>query len=337
MARSNSSLSESAQRKVNDALRILDAAGIDVNALTPRRRHRLALAFLALSNIRPDDRWSDAAVWSSSDHSLTSREAITFWNTHYGENISSGSYDDVRRKEFVLLREAGLAIPSAADPGANTNNPTRRWAIAESAGRLTREFGTARWPGAVGAFVAEHGTLADRVDRHRNLKRPGVVIRLGGGTPLNLSPGPHNDLQRRVVEEFFPRFAPDSEILYIGDTTKKILHRNDLRLAELGFFDLEHGRLPDIVAFDSVRNWILLVEAVHSSNPMTSLRHLELERLTTRCTSPRVYVSAFATRAEFRRWITDIAWETEVWIADVPEHLVHFDGEKFLGPYLAPD
>ena len=304
-----------------------------MDALTERRQHRLALALLALSNIRPRDQWRGAAVWGPSNHCLTSRETIRFWNTHYGENVSSGSYDDVRREEFIVLREAGLAIPSAANPDANTNNPTRRWAIAETAGRLTREFGTRRWSRAVDAFIAENGTLEDRINRNRKLKRPGVVITLNRGDLLRLGPGPHNDLQRQVVEDFLPRFAPDSKILYVGDTIQKILHRDDTQLNALGFFDLEHGRLPDIVAFDSIRNWILLIEAVHSSNPMTPLRHLELERLTARCAHPRVYVSAFATRISFRRWISRIAWETEVWIADDPEHLIHFNGENFLGPY----
>ncbi len=154
-----------------------------------------------------------------------------------------------------------------------------------------------------------------------------------GSPPLEFSPGPHNDLQRMVVEEFFPRFAPRSEILYIGDSAAKVLHRDQQKLDTLGFFVLEHDRLPDIVAYDSVRNWILLVEAVHSSNPIAPLRHLELERLTQECTHPRVYVSAFATRDAFRVWVKEIAWETEVWIADKPDHLIHFDGERFLGPY----
>lgn len=333
MVKSSSSLSTAGRRKIDDALRILAAAGIDVGGLTTRRRHRLALALLALSNVRPRDKWSTAAAWGTSDHSLTSREAIKFWNAHYGEDISSGSYDDVRRKDFVYLREAGLAIPSAANPDANTNSPTRRWAVAEAAGRLTREFGTRRWPRAVDSFIAEEGTLADRVNRYRDLKRPGVIITLSNGRRLSLAPGLHNDLQRQVVEGFLPRFAPDSEVLYVGDTSKKILHRDVQKLNALGFFDLEHGRLPDIVAHDSKRNWILLIEAVHSSNPMAPLRHLELERLTAHCIHPRVYVSAFATRASFRAWITEIAWETEVWIADDPDHLIHFDGEKFLGPY----
>ena len=332
MAKSSSSRSTAAREKIDDALQILAAAGIDVDGLTPRRKHRLALALLALSNVRPSDRWPSAAAWGSSDHSLTSREAIDFWNAHYGENISSGSYDDVRRKDFAVLREAGLAIPSAANPDANTNNPTRRWAIAEAAGPLTRGFGTRRWSRVVTRFIAAHGTLAERMNRYRDLKRPGVAITLSNGRTLRLTPGPHNDLQRQVVEDFFPRFAPDSQVLYIGDTSKKILHRDDERLSALGFFELEHGRLPDIVAFDSTRKWILLIEAVHSSNPMAPLRHLELERLTAQCIHPRVYVSAFATKASFREWISEIAWETEVWIARDPDHLIHFNGEKFLGP-----
>ena len=333
MAKSSSSLSTAGRQKVNDALGILAAAGIDLDALTARRRHRLALALLALSNIRPGDRWPAATVWGSSEHSLTTREAITFWNDHYGEKISSGSYDDVRRKEFAVLREAGLAIPSAADPDANTNNPTRRWAIAEAAGDLTREFGTPRWSAAVDAFIAEHGTLAERMNRNRALKRPGVVITLSNGRRLHLAGGPHNDLQRRIIEEFLPRFAPDSKVLYVGDASHKILYRDVQRLRALGFFELEHGRLPDIVAFDSARKWILLIEAVHTSNPMERVRHLELERLTKQCIHPRVYVSAFSTKESFRKWIVEIAWETEVWIASDQDHLIHFNGEKFLGPY----
>ena len=179
--------------------------------------------------------------------------------------------------------------------------------------------------------------MLTRPNRYRDLKRPGLTITLSNGQVLRLAPGPHNDLQRQVVEEFLPRFAPDSQVLYIGDSSKKILHRDDQRLTALGFFELEHGRLPDIVAFDPTRKWILLIEAVHSSNPMAPLRHLELERLTAECCHPRVYVSAFATKASFRNWISEIAWETEVWIARDADHLIHFNGERFLGPYPAAD
>lgn len=319
--------------RIQEALEILAAAGIDLDSRTARRRERLALALLALSNVRPTSAWSDAAVWELSDHALTSREAIEFWNSHYGENISSGSYDDVRRIEFVCLREAAIAISSAGDPGANLNSPTRRWAIAPAAGDLLREYGRSDWPVAVCAFIAKHGTLQDRVNRGRARSASQVDITLSDGSLVLLDSGPHNAIQKSVVEQFLPRFAPDAKILYIGDARKKIVHLDKHRLSELGFFEMAKGRLPDIVAVDDQRRWILLIEAVHSSNPMEHLRHLELERLTQGCTYPRVYVSAFATMGVLRRWLKDVAWETEVWVAEHPDHLIHFDGVRFLGPY----
>ena len=36
------------------------------------------------------------------------------------------------------------------------------------------------------------------------------------------------------------------------------------------------------------------------------------------------------TRPSF---ISHISWETEAWIAKAPDHLIHFNGERFLGPY----
>ncbi|HBH30925.1 MAG TPA: hypothetical protein DDX81_03355, partial [Desulfofustis sp.] len=47
----------------------------------------------------------------------------------------------------------------------------------------------------------------------------------------------------------------------------------------------------------------------------------------------RVYVTAFPNRSLMARYLADIAWETEVWVSDAPSHLIHFNGERFLGPY----
>ncbi|MFS2517149.1 MULTISPECIES: BsuBI/PstI family type II restriction endonuclease [Parabacteroides] len=30
--------------------------------------------------------------------------------------------------------------------------------------------------------------------------------------------------------------------------------------------------------------------------------------------------------------MADIAWETEVWIAENPGHMIHFNGDRFIGP-----
>jgi hypothetical protein len=31
--------------------------------------------------------------------------------------------------------------------------------------------------------------------------------------------------------------------------------------------------------------------------------------------------------------ISQIAWESEVWIPEDPDHMIHFNPEEFLGPY----
>jgi type II restriction enzyme len=167
----------------------------------------------------------------------------------------------------------------------------------------------------------------------RRRQQSKVPVKLPSGQSLELSFGPHNDLQKAVVEEFLPRYARGAEILYIGDTSKKALLLEEKRLKALGFFELAHDALPDIVAYDAARNWLFLIEAVHSSNPISQLRHLMFERMTEKCTAPRVYVSAFRDKQSFREWLIEISWETEVWLAESPDHLVHFNGENFLGPH----
>ncbi|MDR1021675.1 MAG: restriction endonuclease, partial [Prevotellaceae bacterium] len=148
-----------------------------------------------------------------------------------------------------------------------------------------------------------------------------------------LSLGEHNDLQKAIIEEFLPRFGKDCTVLYIGDTANKILHIEEDRLKELNFFELLHDELPDIIAYDETNNWLYLIEAVHSSGPMNEIRVLELKKMLKSCTADLIFVTCFQTKDIFRRWAKDIAWETEAWIADNPDHLIHFNGHKFLGAY----
>ena len=69
-----------------------------------------------------------------------------------------------------------------------------------------------------------------------------------------------------------------------------------------------------------------LIEAVTSHGPVSPKRYYELEKMLSHVPATRVYVSAFPNFKEFKTHITDIAWETEVWISDVPDHLIHFNG-----------
>ena len=183
-----------------------------------------------------------------------------------------------------------------------------------------------RFPGGNGFARRSHGTTAAAAK---------VLVKLPSSTTLELSLGPRNDLQKAIIEEFLPRYGHGAEVLYIGDTAKKsLLPVEEAKLKTFGFFELVHDELPDVVAYDAARNWLFLVEAVPPSNPISKLRHLTLERMTEKCTAAKVYVSVFRDRQSLRNWLIEISWETKVWLAESPDHLIHFNGEQFLGPYV---
>ena len=139
-----------------------------------------------------------------------------------------------------------------------------------------------------------------------------------------------------MVNVFGPKFAPGAVLLYLGDAANKLLHLDEGKLDQLGVPLTEHDKLPDVVLYDEERNWLFLVEAVTSHGPVTPKRFEELEATLKDCTATRVYVSAFPEFRQFKRHADTIAWETEVWLAEIPDHLIHFNGDKFLGPKESP-
>ena len=166
----------------------------------------------------------------------------------------------------------------------------------------------------------------------RERQRRLVPVTLPDGQEVLLSPGRHNEVQRAIVEEFAPRFAPGAHLLYLGDTEKKNLIVDSARLEDLGIPITDHDKLPDVVLYDAERQWIFLVEAVTSHGPVSPSRRIALEDMLSGCDAGAVYVTAFPDFAEFRKHMGNVAWETEVWLCDAPDHLIHYDGERFLGP-----
>lgn len=318
------------QKRLDEALAILVALGIPLEGMTPRRKARLAKAFMALADLKPSTPWS-AAKDNRSEHRLQSRQIIDYVNTHWGESISPGSYDDIRRKDLLLPVEAGIVLKSAKNPDANTNDGTRGFAIDPMAAEVIRTFGTNRWTAAVEAFMRARPSLAAQLKRARGLAQ--IPIQIDAQTRLAFSPGKHNELQKAIIEAFLPCFGFGAQILYVGDTAKKDLFLDKVRLKKLQFFELSHESLPDVVAYSEAKNWLYLIEAVTTANPITELRRNILLRAAAQCTADIILVTAFPDRQTYRKFAHEIAWETEVWIADAPEHMIHFNGDKFLGPH----
>ena len=319
-----STKSKPVQKIINEALEILESVGIPMDK-TERALERMAVCFLAVSGVTKD--WKKA----QENTNLKSRAIITYVNANFEEKISSGSYDDIRRKDLKLLVLADIVENSGVNKGSATNDPTRGYVLQTDFKKLIVTFNTDSWKKSLKAFNKNKPSLADILARKRNIEK--IPIKLPNGKPLELSLGEHNILQKEIIEQFLPRFGSDCIVLYIGDTSNKSLHIDTEELKKLNFFELSHDELPDIIAYSKKNNWLYLIEAVHSSGPMSETRVLELKKMLKKCKAELIFVTSFLKRTDFRKWMLDVAWETEVWIADNPDHLVHFNGHKFLGAY----
>lgn len=320
-----STKSDSIQKMINEALEILESVGIPLNTKTERGMEKMAVCFLAVAGIKDD--WSKAVE----NTNLKSRAIINIVNENFEEKISSGSYDDIRRKDLKLLVLADIIVNSGVNKGSATNDPTRGYALHPDFKSLIVTFGTTKWKKTLNAFNANKPSLSEILSRKRNLEQ--IPVKLPSGKPLELSLGEHNVLQKEIIEQFLPRFGSDCNVLYIGDTSNKSLHIEMEELKKLNFFELSHDELPDIIAYSKRNNWLYLIEAVHSSGPMSEIRVHQLKKLLKDTKAEIIFVTAFLNRNEFRKWVMDVAWETEVWIADNPDHMIHFNGHKFLGAY----
>lgn len=320
-----SSKSEPIKKLINEALDILESVGIPIETKTERGLERMAVCFLAIAGVTKD--------WKSADCNkyLKTRDIINFVNLNFEEKISSGSYDDIRRKDLKLLVIADIVVNSGDNKSSATNDPTRGYSIHPDLKGLITCYETKKWKQELAKFNVNRPSLSEQLSRKRLIEK--IPIKLPNGKALKLSWGEHNQLQKQIIEQFLPRFGSDCEVFYIGDTSHKMSHIEEKELSQIGFFELSHDKLPDIIAFSRNNNWLYLIEAVYSSGPMSEIRVFELKKLLKECSAELIFVTAFLTKTDFKKWMVDIAWETEVWIAETPDHLVHFNGHKFLGAY----
>lgn len=309
--------------KIREAQAALDALG-----LPPAQQIEIAaLTLLALVELGPDDSWSAA----QRNPRTVSKGIMAFIAERYGKVYAPNTRETVRRQVLHQFLQARLVDYNPFEPDLPTNSPRAHYAINVLALDALRAYGTSVWQEKVGAFVAAHGSLAVAYAGRRSSGKL-VPLTLPDGRRIELSPGRHNEVQKAVVELFAPRFAPDGRLLYLGDTARKTVVMESAALAELGLPTNEHDKLPDVVLYDAARRWLFLIEAVSSHGPMSPKRVIELSERLAGKQAGLVFVSAFPDMATFRRHMKAIAWETEVWLADAPDHMIHFNGDRFLGP-----
>ena len=311
-----------AQEKIDQAVAALRALGLPREQLNERS----ALTLLSLLDLRPETEWRNA---SSPLRGIT--EMMDYFAQHFGKRYAPNTRETVRRYTVHQFMQAALVTQNPDDSSRPTNSPKNVHQIEELALNILRTFGTDAWPGNVKAHLTSVETLRNRYAREREMAR--VPIQLAPGQTITLSPGGQNVLVEQIISEFCPRFTPAGSLIYVGDTADKWAFFDRDALGALGIVVEEHGKMPDVIVYRSDKHWLVLIEAVTSHGPIGPKRHAELEDLFGRSTAGLVFVTTFLDRRTLVRHLGDIAWETEVWIAEAPTHMIHFNGERFLGPH----
>ena len=312
-------------RQIQEARHLLAQLNFDPE----RSNERSALVLLALLGLTPDTAWADAA-----SPRLRTVEIMAWLRTHYGKDYKPNTRETIRRFTLHQFADALLVEQNPDQPDRPVNSPKWCYQIHPRALGLLRSVGERTFEQHLREYLIEVPGLRDTYARARDLQR--IPVTLPDGSAVTLSPGGQNLLLKQMVEDFCGYFTPGGHVLYVGDADTKWAVFQLEALASLGVTVDQHGKMPDLIVHMPDKNWLVLMEAASSHGPVDAKRHRELAALFAASTAGLVYVSCFPSREEMRRYLSQIAWETEVWCADHPTHLIHFNGERFLGPYDAP-
>jgi len=309
-----------ASKRIEQALTILK----NISAPREQQNERSALCLLALADIRPDKPWSQA---TAPRRGIT--EMMDWFRDHYGKQYAPNTRETVRRQTMHQFVQMGMVVENPDRPDRPINSPRWCYQLHQQALSLLKSYGSEQWEEARRNYAVSVTNLLK--DRNRNI--PMIPVSLPDGQAIQLSSGGQNILIKDVLESFCPRFTPGGLVLYVGDAGNKFIINETQKFREMGIELDPHGKMPDIVIYYKRQDWLVLIEAVTSHGPVNLKRHNELKQLFQSSHKGLVFVTAFPSRKEMTRYLAEISWETEVWVADQPDHMIHFNGERFLGPY----
>lgn len=312
----------SKRKEISQALDILGSLGMPRAQLNERS----ALCLLSLLNLTPNKHWKSAEA-----PLVGITPMMTFSRTHYKKAYAPNTRETFRRQTMHQFVAAGIALYNPDDPDRPVNSPNAVYQIEPEVLEVLRSYGTPAWKVGLKTYLSTRETLAHKYAKERTMAR--VPVRTSDGKALALSGGMHSSLIKAVIEDFASRFVPGATLVYAGDTGAKWGRLDKTLLARLGVTVDPHGKMPDVVMYYPEKNWLILIEAVTSHGPVDGKRHAELANLFAKSSAGLVYVTAFPSKKVMTRYLGIIAWETEVWVADSPTHLIHFNGARFLGPH----
>lgn len=302
--------------KINEARDFLNMIGM------PEKQQAdiCVYTLLAMANIKEQNKWEEATnEW------VRIHDIIQFTKENYGVSYAENSRETFRKQALHHFRTAVLI----EDNGKATNSPNYRYRLTNEALEVITSIKEKTYKGNVLEFIRLHDSLINIYASKKEMTKMPVKI---NNKDFTFSPGKHNELQKSIIEEFAPRFAPNSECLYVGDTIEKDLVKNVEKLKDLGFEITLHDKMPDVVLYREDKEWIYFIESVTSVGPMDPKRILEISEMTKNVKAGKIFVTAFQTFSVYKKFSEDLAWETEVWISEMPDHMIHLNGDRFMGP-----
>ena len=311
----------------NQDTKLQQAYDILVQLGMPRQQlnERTALCLLCLLDMTPEKLWNQAS------NPLVGITPIMSWSReHYQREYAPNTRETFRRQSMHQFIEAGICLYNPDKPDRPVNSPKAVYQIEFNLLQVLQTYGTEQYETMLHSYLQQRQTLAQMYAREREMNM--IPLQLTDGQTILLSAGDHSQLIKDIVTDFGARYVPGGVLVYAGDTGNKHGFFDVDLLASLGVQLDNHGKLPDVVIYNPEKNWLFLIEAVTSHGPVSPKRLLELEDLLKNCNVGKVYVTAFPDMTEFKKHSNNIAWETEVWLMEVPDHMIHFNGDRFMGP-----
>jgi len=282
-----------------------------------------AFTLLALAGIQPGMSWAQAT-----NAHLTTRKGVMARIERLGKVYAENSRETIRKQGLNALIAAGLVVKNPGDPKLSQNSSLTHYALTSDALASLRRFGTAAWARYAENLHGEASTRAAAEQRKRS--RHGTTIALPDGTSTILSPGNHGNIIASVIEDFTPRFLTDAELLYVADTARRIVWLADKRAKQLGITIDPKRKLPDVVVYEASTGSLVLIEAVDSNGEISDQRVVELTAIFSSSKLRLVFVTSFSSFNDFKKFSANIAWDTDIWIADEIGHMIHYNGRQFL-------
>ena len=256
---------------------------------------------------------------------------MTFAKEYYNKEYAPNTRETFRRFSIHQMVQAGIVLYNPDKPDRPVNSPKAVYQISPAALKVIKAYKTNIFEKELVDFIKNQSTLSVQYAHERKMNM--VSVKIKENHSIQISPGKHSELIRDIIEQMAPRFLQNSTLIYVGDTGEKWGYYDQELAGNLLFNVKQHGKMPDVILYAEDKKWLILVESVTSHGPVDSKRYIELEELFSNVTADKVYISAFPDKKTFTHYAQDIAWETEAWIADNPSHMIHFNGDRFIGPH----